>query len=89
MGLYTGFDLHANNSYVGIINADGDHIFLLAYRAACHGNPISLYPPHFTRAKPLRRLLKSGYWSMRMTYFLEKFSVHPLEQIIEKSVLLP
>lgn len=23
MGLYTGFDLHANNSYVGIINADG------------------------------------------------------------------
>ena len=23
MGLYTGFDLHANNSYVGIINEDG------------------------------------------------------------------
>jgi hypothetical protein len=23
MELYTGFDLHANNSYVGIINADG------------------------------------------------------------------
>jgi transposase len=23
MGLYTGFDLHANNSYVGIINAEG------------------------------------------------------------------
>ena len=23
MELYTGFDLHANNSYVGIIDADG------------------------------------------------------------------
>lgn len=27
MGLYTGFDLHSNNSYVGIISEDGSRLW--------------------------------------------------------------
>ncbi len=27
MGLYTAFDLHSNNSYLGIIDEDGKRVF--------------------------------------------------------------
>jgi transposase len=32
MGLYTGFDLHSNNSYVGIINEDGGRLWMKKLR---------------------------------------------------------
>jgi len=32
MGFYTGFDLHSNNSYVGIINEDGGRLWIKRLR---------------------------------------------------------
>jgi len=45
--------------------------------------------PDVAEVRTLVNDLLLKFRDIRMTYFLEKFSVHPLEQAIEKFVLLP